>query len=43
VPYYQVWASRYGFIPDLSIIDLVMNMGRESWEILAKMLNSKLI
>lgn len=26
-PYYQLWATRYGFIPNLSIIDLLMNEG----------------
>lgn len=29
VPYYQLWQDRYGFIPGLSIIDLMMNTGRE--------------
>ena len=29
VPYYQMWTSREGFCPDLSILDLMMNMGRE--------------
>ena len=29
-PYYQVFESRFGFIPDLSIIDLLFNMGPES-------------
>ena len=29
-PYYQVFESRYGFIPDLSILDLLFNMGPES-------------
>ncbi len=29
VPYYQVWAHRYGFVPRLSILDLLMNEGRE--------------
>ncbi len=28
--YYQIWAPKHGFIPDLSIIDLLMNTGRES-------------
>ena len=28
--YYQVFSSRHGFIPDLSIIDLLFNMGPES-------------
>lgn len=29
VPYYQVWAMRHGFVPHLSILDLLMNEGRE--------------
>lgn len=28
--YYQVFAQKQGFIPDLSIIDLILNMGPES-------------
>ena len=28
-PYYQVFAQRNGFIPDLSIVDLLFNMGPE--------------
>lgn len=30
LPYYQVFSTRHGFIPDLSIIDLLFNMGPES-------------
>lgn len=30
VPYYQVFEQRFGFIPNLSIIDLLFNMGNES-------------
>ncbi len=29
VPYYQMWTATRGFFPDLSILDLTMNMGRE--------------
>ena len=29
VPYYQMWQGQEGFRPDLSILDLMMNMGRE--------------
>lgn len=34
VPYYQVFRAKFGFIPDLSIIDLLFNMGPESLYIL---------
>ncbi len=30
VPYYQVFATKLGFTPNLSIIDLLFNMGTES-------------
>lgn len=30
VPYYQVFEEKYGFIPNLSIVDLLFNMGPES-------------
>ena len=30
VPYYQVFQSRHGFMPDLSIADLLFNMGPEA-------------
>ena len=29
VPYYQMWQETQGFRPDLSILDLMMNAGRE--------------
>lgn len=29
-PYYQVFAHKLGFLPDLSIVDLLFNMGPES-------------
>ena len=28
-PYYQVFANRHGFLPDLSIVDLLFNLGPE--------------
>jgi hypothetical protein len=28
--YYQVFAEKFGFVPDLSIIDLLFNMGNEA-------------
>lgn len=37
VAYYQVWQERYGFVPGLSILDLMMNMGREGIFTLKKM------
>ncbi len=35
-PYYQVFEARNGFQPNLSIIDLLFNMGPESLLVLAK-------
>ena len=29
-PYYQVYQRRQGFLPNLSILDLLFNMGNES-------------
>lgn len=29
VPYYQVFKEKYGFLPNLSIVDLLFNMGPE--------------
>lgn len=29
-PYYQVFDSKYGFTPNMSVIDLLFNMGNES-------------
>ncbi len=34
VPYWQVFASRYGFVADLSIVDLLFNMGPEALAVL---------
>ena len=30
LPYHQVYARKHGFLPNLSILDLLMNMGPES-------------
>ncbi len=30
LPYYQVYAQRHGFIPNLSVLDLLFNMGNEA-------------
>ncbi|MGC9151418.1 MAG: WbqC family protein [Microbacter sp.] len=38
IPYYQVFHQKFGFIPNLSIIDLLFNMGPESVLILQKMI-----
>lgn len=35
--YYQVFEDKFGFTPGLSILDLVLNMGTESTEILLEM------
>lgn len=36
VPYYQVFDQKFGFSPNLSIVDLLFNMGNESILILNK-------
>ena len=36
VPYKQVFSEQHGFIPNLSIVDLIFNMGPESYEILSR-------
>jgi hypothetical protein len=36
VDYYQVFESKFGFIPNLSIADLLFNMGPESLETIKK-------
>lgn len=35
-PYYQVFAHKHGFLPELSVIDLLFNMGNESVLVLDK-------
>lgn len=35
-PYYQVFKEKFGFLPDLSIADLLFNMGPESLLVLQK-------
>lgn len=41
--YYQVFAQRYGFIPNMSILDLLFNMGNEGILVLQESLNINLI
>lgn len=38
VPYYQQWSHRHGFVPGLSMLDLMMNMGCEGIYTLIKMI-----
>ena len=40
-PYYQVFQERLGFLPNLSIIDLLFNMGPESLLVLQKSITLK--
>lgn len=40
VEYYQVRASRHGFIPNLTILDLIFNMGPESPLVLKEIIDS---
>lgn len=37
IPYYQVFMQRHGFIPNLSVIDLLFNMGPEGLITLSEM------
>ena len=37
LPYYQVWSTRHGFVPRLSVLDLMMNEGREGILTLTRM------
>ena len=41
VPYYQVFQERLGFLPNLSIVDLLFNMGPESLIVLQQSLLAK--
>ena len=41
VPYYQVFQERLGFLPNLSIVDLLFNMGPESLIVLKQSLLAK--
>ena len=36
VPYYQVFQEKQGFLPNLSIVDLLFNMGQERLLVLQK-------
>ncbi len=38
-PYYQVFAHKHGFLPDLSIVDLLFNMGPEARLVLKQSYN----
>lgn len=39
-PYYQVFQEKLGFLPNLSIIDLLFNMGPESLLVLKRSTNN---
>ena len=39
VPYYQVFQEKLGFIPNLSIVDLLFNLGPESLLLLKQSIN----
>ena len=42
VEYYQVRASQHGFIPNLTILDLIFNMGPETPLVLKKIIDTNL-
>lgn len=37
IEYYQLWKDRYGFVPDMSMFDIMMNIGREAIIVLSEM------
>lgn len=37
IPYYQVFSEKHGFVADLSILDLIFNLGPDSASYLGKM------
>ena len=39
-PYYQVFQAKHGFLPNLSIVDLLFNMGPEGLLVLKECLTS---
>ena len=39
-PYYQVFRDKYGFLPNISIVDLLFNMGPEGLLILQKSIHA---
>ena len=41
-PYYQVFKEKFGFLPNLSIADLLFNMGPESMLVLQKCINNNI-
>lgn len=41
VPYYQVFQERLGFLPNLSVVDLLFNMGPESLILLKQSMNNE--
>ena len=41
VPYYQVFQEKFGFLPNLSIVDLLFNMGPESLLVLRQSIVSE--